>query len=77
MLSAAPAEESCARRHALAARCWDALVAKLNEVGVPNALLVIPYGDHAYDAFWGSIGGQITRHVLGDCLSRYFPDQND
>ena len=53
------------------------LVAKLNEVGVPNALLVIPYSDHAYDAFWGSIGGQITRHVVGEFLSRYFPAQND
>jgi acetyl esterase len=49
------------------------MAAKLTEVGVPNTLLVIPYSDHGYDAFWGSIGGQITRHVLGDFLSQHFP----
>lgn len=53
------------------------LAAKLTQAGVPNALLVVPYSDHAYDAFWGSIGGQITRHALGNFLSRYFPGQND
>ena len=51
------------------------MVAKLTEAGVPNVLLVVPYSDHGYDAFWGSIGGQITRHVLGDFLSRHFPAQ--
>ena len=51
------------------------LAAKLTEVGVPNVLLVVPYSDHAYDALWGSIGGQITRHVLGDFLSQHFPPQ--
>jgi acetyl esterase/lipase len=51
------------------------MAAKLTEAGVPNVLLVVPYSDHAYDAFWGSIGGQITRHVLGDFLGQYFPVQ--
>ena len=51
------------------------LAAKLTEVGVPNVLLAIPYNDHGYDAFWGSIGGQITRHVLGEFLRRHFPAQ--
>jgi acetyl esterase len=51
------------------------MAAKLTEVGVPNVLLAIPYNDHGYDAFWGSIGGQITRHVLGEFLSRHFPAQ--
>jgi acetyl esterase/lipase len=51
------------------------LAARLTEAGVPNVLLVVPYSDHAYDAFWGSIGGQITRHVLGEFLSRHFPAQ--
>ena len=49
------------------------LAAKLTEAGVPNVLLAVPYSDHAYDALWGSIGGQITRHVLGDFLSQHFP----
>ena len=48
---------------------------KLTKAGVPNVLLVVPYSDHAYDALWGSIGGQITRHVLGDFLSQHFPAQ--
>jgi hypothetical protein len=42
---------------------------------VPNVRLVVPYSDHGYDAFWGSIGGQITRHVLGDFLSQHFSAQ--
>jgi acetyl esterase/lipase len=49
------------------------MIAKLTQAGVPNALLVVPYSDHGYDAFWGSIGGQITRHVLGDFLNQHFP----
>jgi acetyl esterase/lipase len=51
------------------------LAAKLTEAAVPNVLLAIPYSDHGYDAFWGSIGGQITRHVLGNFLSQHFPAQ--
>ncbi len=51
------------------------LAAKLTEAAVPNVLLAIPYSDHGYDAFWGSIGGQITRHVLGNFLGQHFPAQ--
>ena len=49
------------------------MAAKLTQAGVPNVLLVVPYSDHGYDAFWGSIGGQITRHVLSTFLSQHFP----
>jgi acetyl esterase len=49
------------------------MAAKLTQAGVPNVLLVVPYSDHGYDAFWGSIGGQITRHVLSAFLSQHFP----
>ena len=49
------------------------MAAKLTKAGVPNVLLVVPYSDHGYDAFWGSIGGQMTRHVLSDFLSQHFP----
>jgi acetyl esterase len=48
-------------------------VNELNQYNVPNVFLVIPYSDHAYDAVWGSLGGQITRHVLEDFLQKYFP----
>jgi hypothetical protein len=49
------------------------LVSQLNRDAVPNVLLTIPYSDHAYDVLWGSLGGQITRHVLEDFLSQYLP----
>jgi acetyl esterase len=48
-------------------------VNELNQNDVPNVFLVIPYSDHAYDVVWGSLGGQITRHVLEDFLQKYFP----
>ena len=51
------------------------LAARLTEVGVANVLLAVPYSDHGYDLLWGSIGGQITQHVLSDFLSRHFPAQ--
>lgn len=47
------------------------LASKLAEVGVPHVVVSIPYVDHAYDAFWGGLGTQITRHALGDFLRRY------
>jgi hypothetical protein len=40
---------------------------------VPNVLLSVPYGDHAYDVAWGDLGAQITRKVLADFLARYLP----
>jgi acetyl esterase len=49
------------------------MATRLTEAAVPNMLLAIPYNDHGYDLFWGSIGAQITRHVLSDFLSRHFP----
>ncbi len=48
-------------------------VNELNQNAVPNVFLAIPYSDHAYDVVWGSLGGQITRHVLEDFLRKYFP----
>jgi acetyl esterase/lipase len=48
-------------------------VEKLNAAGVPNVLLSVPYGDHAYDLAWGDLGAQITRKVLADFLERYLP----
>jgi len=49
------------------------IVEKLNAAGVPNALLSVPYGEHAYDLAWGDLGAQITRKVLADFLERYLP----
>ncbi len=46
---------------------------KLNAAGVPNELVIVPYGEHAYDLVWGSLGAQITRHALADFLARYLP----
>ncbi len=48
-------------------------VNELNQNAVPNVFLTIPYSDHAYDVVWGSLGGQITRHVLEDFLRKYLP----
>jgi acetyl esterase/lipase len=48
-------------------------VEKLNAAGVPNVLLSVPYGEHAYDLAWGDLGAQITRKVLADFLARYLP----
>ena len=49
------------------------MVEKLDAAGVANELVSVPYGDHAYDFAWGSLGGQITRHALADFLARYLP----
>ena len=49
------------------------LVEQLNRDGVSNVFLVIPYSEHAYDILWGSLGGQVTRHVLEDFLQKYSP----
>jgi acetyl esterase/lipase len=49
------------------------MVDKLDAAGVPNELVGVPYGEHAYDVAWGSLGGQITRHALADFLARYLP----
>ena len=49
------------------------MVQKLNAAGVPNELVSVPYGEHAYDFAWGSLGGQITRHAAAEFLTRYLP----
>jgi acetyl esterase/lipase len=46
---------------------------KLDAAGVPVKLLRIPVGEHGYDLVWGSIGGQVTRKVVGDFLDKYLP----
>jgi len=49
------------------------LVEQLNQAGVPNALVTVPYGEHGYDIAWGSLGAQITRQALTDFLREYLP----
>jgi acetyl esterase/lipase len=49
------------------------LVAELNQAGVANQLVATPYSEHAYDVIWGSLSGQITRHVLDQFLIQYLP----
>jgi acetyl esterase/lipase len=49
------------------------LVEKLNQAGVPNVLIAIPYGEHAYDLYWGGFGAQITRHAAEKFLNQYLP----
>jgi acetyl esterase/lipase len=51
----------------------DAMVAALNDAGVPTASLSVPYGEHGYDLVWGSLGGQITRKVAADFLEKHLP----
>jgi len=48
-------------------------VEKLNQAAVPNALIAIPYSEHAYDLYWGSFGAQITRHAAEKFLDQYLP----
>jgi acetyl esterase/lipase len=49
------------------------LMEKLNQAGVPNILLTVPFGEHGYDIAWSGLGTQITRHVLEQFLRKYFP----
>ena len=46
---------------------------RMNQAGVPNVLIVVPYSDHGYDAAWGSLGSQITQHVAAEFLEKYAP----
>jgi acetyl esterase/lipase len=46
---------------------------RLNRAGVPNVLIAVPYGDHGYDAAWGSLGSQITRHRVSEFLEKFAP----
>ncbi len=48
---------------------------RLTQAGVPNVLVAVPYGDHGFDTAWGSLGGQVTRHVVAGFLEKYAPAQ--
>jgi acetyl esterase/lipase len=52
------------------------IAAQLTRLGVANTLLAIPYSDHGFDLAWGSLGAQITRHVLSGFLLRHCPARN-
>ena len=45
----------------------------MKQAGVPNMLLAIPYADHGYDAAWGSLGNQITRHAASAFMAQFAP----
>ena len=47
--------------------------ARLTRAGVPNVLLGVPYGEHGYDAAWGGLGSQVTRHVVSHFLEKFTP----
>jgi acetyl esterase/lipase len=49
------------------------LHSRLEQFSIPSVLLEIPYSDHGYDLVWGSLGAQITRHVLMNFLSAHCP----
>jgi acetyl esterase len=51
------------------------IMRKLGAAGVPSVLVTIPYSDHGFDAAWGSLGAQITRHVAEEFLSKYLPSE--
>ncbi|WP_245721763.1 alpha/beta hydrolase [Nocardia crassostreae] len=50
-----------------------AFIDRLDDAGVPNQLLPIPYGEHAYDFTWGDWGTQTSRRVFADFLDEHFP----
>jgi acetyl esterase/lipase len=45
----------------------------MNKAAVPNVLIAVPYADHGYDAAWGGLGSQITRHAVAEFLEQYAP----
>jgi acetyl esterase len=62
-----------AHDHLVPIRGHAALHSNLEQSGIPSVLLEIPYSDHGYDLVWGSLGAQITRHVLVNFLSAHCP----
>jgi acetyl esterase/lipase len=46
---------------------------RMNQAGVPNVLITVPYSDHGYDAAWGGLGSQITQHVAAEFLEKFAP----
>jgi acetyl esterase/lipase len=47
-----------------------ALHRELDQAGVPNQFVALPFADHDYDLSWNSLATQITQHVLADFLHR-------
>jgi acetyl esterase/lipase len=45
----------------------------MKQAGVPYVLMAIPYADHGYDAAWGSLGSQITRHAASTFMEKFAP----
>ncbi|MBB6170623.1 acetyl esterase/lipase [Nocardiopsis mwathae] len=50
-----------------------ALADRLDQLGVPNRLVTLPYTDHVYDFVWGDWGSQISRHTFAEFLEEHFP----
>ncbi len=46
---------------------------QLANAQIPFSLVRVPYGEHAYDLVWGSLGAQISRHVAGEFLQTHLP----
>jgi acetyl esterase/lipase len=42
----------------------------LDQAGVPNQLVELPYTDHDYDLSWNGLATQITQHLVADFLHR-------
>ncbi|WP_158890591.1 alpha/beta hydrolase [Amycolatopsis anabasis] len=52
-----------------------AVADRLQAARVPHRMVVMPYGEHAFDRSYGGVGGQVGRHVLGQFLDQYLPTQ--
>jgi lipopolysaccharide biosynthesis regulator YciM len=48
-------------------------MAAMKQAGAPNVLIAIRYAEHGYDAAWGSLGSQITRHAASAFLDQFAP----
>jgi len=46
---------------------------QLDQAGVPNQFVELPFADHDYDLSWNSLATQVTQHVLADFLQRNLP----
>jgi acetyl esterase/lipase len=44
---------------------------QLDQAGVPNQFVELPFADHDYDLSWNGLATQITQHVLADFLRRH------
>jgi acetyl esterase/lipase len=43
---------------------------QLDQAGVPNRFVELPFADHDYDLSWNGLATQITQHILTDFLQR-------